>query len=216
MKNLVYALSAATVSSLHGLKDPAGQIKGVKAICYISAGTYENWRPDATSFPVATLGSNVTGWAGERWLDIRNQQALLPIMQLRMSMCKTKGFDAVDFDNVDGYSNATGFPLTAADQISYDNALASYAHGLGLATALKNNIAQLAALAPNFDMAVNEQCNQYSECMGYDTYFINAGKPVFNIEYNLAQTSFCPAMNTRNFNSNLMGLYLDGGRKPCR
>ena len=29
-------------------------------------------------------------------------------------MCKEKGFDGVEFDNMDGYQNDTGFELTAA------------------------------------------------------------------------------------------------------
>ncbi len=38
---------------------------------------------------------------------------LLPIMERRIAACKDKGFDAVEPDNVDGYANASGFPLSA-------------------------------------------------------------------------------------------------------
>jgi hypothetical protein len=38
-----------------------------------------------------------------------------------MAACAAKGFDGVDPDNVDGWDgNDTGFPLTAADQITYN------------------------------------------------------------------------------------------------
>ena len=35
-----------------------------------------------------------------------------PIMERRMDLCRDKGFDAVEPDNVDGYANRSGFPLT--------------------------------------------------------------------------------------------------------
>src|SRR5262249_53908013 len=72
---------------------------GAKAICYVDAGSYENFRPDAAAFPPAVLGKN-NGWPGERWLDIRRTDVLLPIMQTRVQKCVTAGFDAVEFDNV--------------------------------------------------------------------------------------------------------------------
>ena len=39
----------------------------------------------------------------------------------------------VEFDNIDGYANHTGFPLTAAEQLRYDDWLAAAAHARGLA-----------------------------------------------------------------------------------
>jgi hypothetical protein len=44
---------------------------GLKPICYISAGSAENWRPDFQRFPKASLGKSLDGWPGEFWLDIR-------------------------------------------------------------------------------------------------------------------------------------------------
>ena len=41
-------------------------------------------------------------------------------MRRAWQMCARKGFDAVEFDNVDGYQNATGFPLSGADQFRYN------------------------------------------------------------------------------------------------
>ena len=54
---------ASVVQSLH----KAERI----VICYLDAGTWENWRPDARLFPDAVKGQPVSGWLGERWLDIR-------------------------------------------------------------------------------------------------------------------------------------------------
>ena len=93
---------------------------GSKAICYISVGSWENWRPDKNRFPESVLGNDYDGWPGERWLDIRKLDVLGPIMGDRMDMCRDKGFDAVEPDNMDGYTNRTGFELTAKDQLRYN------------------------------------------------------------------------------------------------
>ena len=77
----------------------------------------ENWRLDAGSFPASVKGGS-NGWPGERWLDIRQLSVLEPIMDKRLAMCAAKGFDAVEPDNMDGWQNRTGFPLTAQDQLS--------------------------------------------------------------------------------------------------
>ena len=84
---------------------------GSDVVCYLSAGSWENLRPDAGDFPARVMGRS-NGWPGEQWLDIRKIGVLGPIMKARLDMCAAKGFDAVEFDNVDGYQNRTGFPLT--------------------------------------------------------------------------------------------------------
>ena len=45
-------------------------------------------------------------------------------MTKRLDQCRQKGFDGVEADNVDGYSNSSGFPLTAAHQLAYNRFLA--------------------------------------------------------------------------------------------
>jgi hypothetical protein len=187
-----------------------------KAICYVSAGTWENWRADAGQFPASVLGSK-NGWPGEKWLDIRQTSVLLPIMEARAQKCRQAGFDGVEWDNVDGYSNRSGFPLTYADQLTYNASLANLAHSYGLTVALKNDVEQLVDLAPYFDYAVNEQCQQYNECGGYTTYFTSAGKTVFQVEYKLQLTKFCPQANAANFNAIRKDFDLfDTPYTPCR
>jgi hypothetical protein len=210
--------SAADVSSLHGA--------GIKAVCYISAGSWENWRPDAGQFPAATLGRD-NGWPGEKWLDIREIQStnsvLRSIMDARLDMCKQKGFDMVELDNMDGYLNRSGFPLTAADQLYYNAVLANDTHARALSVLQKNDNEQIPSLLPYFDGALNEQCNQYRECttaqngsFGLDQY-IAAGKPVFQAEYKTKLSSFCPADNAANFNGVRFALNLDDTVfEPCR
>ena len=203
----LFDTSAAVISALRST--------GKRVICYFSAGGHENWRPDAGSFPTAVLGRNLDGWAGERWLDIRKLDILIPIMRARMEQAAQKGCDGIDPDNVDGYSNNTGFALSYNDQLAYNVALAEAAHELGLAIGLKNNLDQIKDLVNYFDFAVNEECFQYGECNTLKP-FVDAGKAVFGIEYNLANSSFCPQANTLNFDFLKKNLSLDAWRESCR
>ena len=98
---------APLVRAMHG--------RGIKAVCYISAGSWEDWRPDADEFPESVLG-NLRMAGGAAGSTSGGWPALGPIMRARIAMCADKGFDGVEFDNVDGYQNDTGFPLTGADQ----------------------------------------------------------------------------------------------------
>lgn len=198
--------SAAVVESLHDA--------GRKVICYLDAGTWENFRPDAGQFPKSVLG-RTNGWPGERWLDIRQLAVLKPIMSARLEQCKTKGFDGVEFDNVDGYTNPTGFPLTAAEQLAYNTWLANQAHTRGLNAALKNDLDQEVKLLPYFDWALDEQCFQYLEC-DLLLPFTRAGKAVMEVEYRGSTASFCPKANAMDFNSLRKHLSLDAFRVPCR
>jgi len=191
------------------------QSRGKHVICYFSAGSYENWRPDAGKFPASVLGRDLDGWAGEKWLDVGQLNTLIPIMKARMQLAATKGCDAVDPDNVDGYSNNSGFTLSYTDQLAYNIALAQEAHKLGLAVSLKNDLDQIKDLVNYFDFAVNEECFQYNECSMLKP-FIDSGKPVLGIEYNLSTASFCPQANSINFDFLKKNLSLDAARTSCR
>ena len=159
--------------------------EGHIVICYFSAGSWEDWRSDAKAFPEALLGKKLDGWPGERWLDIRQIDQLAPLMRRRMERARAKGCDGVDPDNVDGYTNDTGFDLTARDQLRYNRMLAETAHDLNLSVGLKNDNAQIGRLVDAFDFAVNESCYRYGEC-GVYRRFTEAGKAVFIISYRKA------------------------------
>lgn len=203
----LFGTSPETIADLHA--------RGVKVICYFSAGSYEDWRPDAENFPASILGNNLDGWPGEKWLDIRDLQSLAPLMLERVNLAAQKGCDGVDPDNVDGYANNTGFPLTAEDQAAYNIFLSNAAHQNGLAIGLKNDLEQIPSLLPYFDWALNEECFTYNEC-GLLLPFVQAGKAVFVIEYNLAPESFCPQANEMGFNAIHKTLALDSYLTPCR
>ena len=44
-----------------------------KVICYFSAGSSEDWRPDFNGFSESGMGKPMEGWEGERWLDVRSE-----------------------------------------------------------------------------------------------------------------------------------------------
>ncbi|HEX6498167.1 MAG TPA: endo alpha-1,4 polygalactosaminidase [Micromonosporaceae bacterium] len=196
---------AATVDELHA--------KGAKVICYINAGALEDFRPDRGQFPPSVLGRS-DGWHGERWLDIRRRDVLRPIMEGRFDVCQSKGFDGVEADLVDGYTNDTGFPLTAADQLAYNRMLADLAHQRGLSIGLKNDVDQAAQLVDTFDFAIDEQCVQYQECDKL-VPFIRAGKAVFHVEYDTPNEQFCPQTRALGFSSMRKNRDLDAARWPC-
>lgn len=153
-----------------------------KVICYFSAGSFEDWRPDAAEFSPGELGKTLEGWEDEKWLDIRSSN-VRRIMQQRLDLAKLKGCDGVEPDNVDGYANDSGFELSDDDQLAYNRFIAEEAHKRGLSVGLKNDLDQVDKLVSYFDFSVNEQCHEFDEC-DLLSPFVEAGKPVLNAEYN--------------------------------
>jgi hypothetical protein len=131
-----------------------------------------------------------------------------------MRRCRDKGFDGVDPDNVNGYTNDTGFALTAADQLEFNRWVARRAHELGLAVGLKNDLEQAKQLEPSFDFAVLEECFQFAEC-GPARRFTAAGKAVVDVEYELPRSEFCPRARELGFAAMRKRLALGPWRRPC-
>jgi len=200
-------LNSTAVAAIHAV--------GAHAVCYVDAGTWEDFRPDAGAYPPSVKGKT-NGWPGERWLDIRATGVLLPIIDGRVAKCAAAGFDAVDFDNVDGYENDTGFPLTAAEQLTFNEDLAAIAHADGLSVGLKNDTGQLGQLESTFDFAINEQCAKYSECNLYNGWTA-ARKAVVEVEYRIQPARFCPGADLSGRDAMEKGLALRAKPwKPCR
>ncbi|MFE3605375.1 endo alpha-1,4 polygalactosaminidase [Streptomyces goshikiensis] len=197
--------SAADVAVLHKA--------GRKVICYINVGAWEDFRPDQADFPRALLG-RPNGWRGERWLDIRRIDLLRPIMEKRFDMCRSKGFDAVEPDLMEGYGNDTGFPLTADHQLAFNRMIAAIAHARGLSVGLKNDLPQIPQLVGDFDFAVNEECAEFDECASL-TPFVKADKAVFHVEYKGSTAAFCADSRRLKLSSMLKNPELDTWRKPC-
>ena len=201
----LFDTDSAAIAALHA--------DGRKVICYFSTA-WEDWRPDAGDFPAAALGNNMSGWPGEKWVDFRDP-AVLAIMAARMDTARTKGCDGVDPDNVNAYEqgqSATGFDLTAADQLAFNRALAAAAHQRGLAVGLKNDLNQISDLVTEFDFSINEQCYFFGECDLLQP-FVAAGKPVFQLEYDAAYrtdpSALCTDARARNHRTLVMSDLLD-------
>ncbi len=52
--------------------------QGKRVICYMSAGSWEEWRPDANKFPRRVIGKPLDDWEGESYLDIRALEVIGP------------------------------------------------------------------------------------------------------------------------------------------
>ncbi len=166
---------------------------GRKPVCYISVGSWENWRPDKSTYPDAILGKPLDGWPGERYVDIRNITLLGPILLKRMDLCLAKGFIAMEPDNLDAYENDSGFAITRADTVRFLKWLAAMAHGKGLSIGLKNVPELTAAVIDKYDWALTEDCFKQRWCADSKP-FIDAGKAVFAVEYtdnNISFAKFC-------------------------
>ena len=192
--------------------------RGRKVIGYMSVGSYEDWRPDSDQFPAEVLGKDYEGWKGEKWLDVRRIDKLAPIMRARFELCKAKGFDAVEPDNMEVHSNGSGFPITYEDQLKYAVWLADEAHARGLAIGLKNAPDQVKDLVQHFDFAITEDAFYYGWAEKLRP-FIQAGKPVFAAEYTDLGgdfASFCRKSRELQFDLILKQRGLDAWIQTCR
>jgi hypothetical protein len=168
------------------------QARGVMTVCYVSVGTLEDWRADASAFPPEVVGRGYDGWPGERFLDIRRLDLLLPLMEARFRRCAEAGFGAVEPDNIDLHINDTGFAIGPDDAVAYVRALARIAHRLGLRIAQKNAPDLVPLLAPHLDFAMTENCLADGWCAAMAPY-AEAGKAVLAAEYDVPRAHW-PAL----------------------
>lgn len=190
------------------------QAAGRVVVCYFSAGTWESFRSDASRFPPNIIGNPVEGFPDERYIDIR-APVVRSIMSARLAVAASKGCDAVEPDNVDGYANNPGFLLTKTEQITYDVFIATTAHAHNLRVALKNATDLVPRLAREFDFAVVEQCLQFQECPAY-LPFIEQRKAVLLAEYTAPSVAECAQAKTLKFSLAFFGVELNGKKySPC-
>jgi hypothetical protein len=205
----LFEVDDATLEALHA--------DGRVVICYFSAGSWESYRPDSGDFPESLKGAPLDPpFDDELWLDIRSP-LLAPLLEARLDLAAARGCDAVEPDNVDGYANEPGFPLTADDQLTFNVWLAGAAHARGLSVGLKNDLEQLEALEPHFDWALDEECWAYEECELYAPTFLAAGKAVLHAEYASPAelSSVCAVTQPLGLSTILKNLELDAARLAC-
>lgn len=177
----------------HGAEAVAAmKARGTRTICYVSVGSVEDWRADLAAFPAEVIGAPLGDWPGERYLDIRRLDVLVPIMAARFAKCRAAGYDGVSPDNMDVFEAESGFPLTEADGLAYIAALTQAAHALDLSVGQKN-VPQLSdTLAGTMDWVQVEGCFEWGFCADLAPYAA-AGKPVFAIEYTDSGIDFTAA-----------------------
>lgn len=213
---------AADVYEIDGLDNPKSvvdklHVKGRKVICYVNVGAWEDFRDDKDVFPSVVLGNVYQGFEDERWLDIRRIDLLAPILERRLDTCRDKGFDAVEADNVDGFEQETGFPLTADDQLRFNRWVAEAIHARGMTAALKNDGTQAAELVDDFDFVVTEECVLLDICDEY-LPFRAAGKLQVNVEYTdtpITLAAMCAEARRVGMTSILKHRGLDRYRETC-
>ncbi|HEX3456367.1 MAG TPA: endo alpha-1,4 polygalactosaminidase [Candidatus Baltobacteraceae bacterium] len=206
----VFDTPSSVVAQLHTMNR--------RVMCYVDVGTWEKWRPDAGKFPKSVLGNTDGHWKGERWLDVRQTAILQPIMARRLQLCKSKGFNGVDPDNLDGFENKTGFPITYAEQLSYDAWVAKAAHARGLTADQKGDNDQVKDLVKVYDFAVVEQCYAQGWCKQFAVY-TQLNRLVVDVEYGLSQNRFqtkaCPDTARYNETAILKKLQLTAWLVTC-
>ncbi|GAB1311345.1 Endo alpha-1,4 polygalactosaminidase [Madurella fahalii] len=171
-------------------------------MCYFNAGLAQTSDCDyATRWEDSGfLGNPYEGFEDERWINIKSQAAR-DLVKRRITLANNLGCDAVDPDNIDGYlqdeegENKTGWNLSQADYIAFVRELAAHAHslttqrGFTMLIGQKNAPEIVGDVADVLDFAVLEVCKtlrdeeDFNFCVDYQEPYIDAGKPVFSIEY---------------------------------
>lgn len=205
----LYETPVKTINAIHS--------RGGHVLCYINMGAWEDWSPDAADFPPSIIGNDYEGWPGEKWLDIRQIDLLEPLISTRLDLCREKGFDGVEPDNMDGYQNDTGFSITDVEQLEFNKWLAKEAHARGLAIGLKNDPDQIQHLVHDFDFVILEDCYAEGWCKDAEP-FITYDKPVFVIEYTDRTGSldpYCQSAAKDDYSLILKHRKLDAFRYSC-
>jgi hypothetical protein len=170
------------------------------SICYVNAfQTQANEagvdRPDERSnWPsglVLTRLGDDPHWGGEYLIDVssqRKRRRAADWVEQMIEGCRSGGFDAVEYDNLDSWTRFDGTPLARRvpfgkrDALAFARILATSAHDLGLAVAQKNtaDVTVGQAQTAGFDFAIAEECARYHECGRYRHVY---GNHVIVIEY---------------------------------
>ena len=169
-----FLTSPAEVGLIHS-RWRASTLAHPKAVCYLDLA-WEDYRPDsipaADGFPAATLGSVYNGYPEERWVDLRQLDALKPMLRERIGMCARKGFDAVELDDIDGYDppSTTGFRLTPGDMRNFLGFAFDEIHRYGM-TGLWKNAPSLSMWGRQYaDGAVVEECYVNHDCSAWSDF----------------------------------------------
>lgn len=128
----LYSNTATTISDL--------KASGKKIICSFAAGVYESSRSDALLFPDVTVGNDVPGVPGAKYLDISSYTTFQSVITGRLDLAVSKGCDGVEVTYMGTYTaSGTGFLITAEHQLTYNQWIANQAHSRNLAIGIRDN-----------------------------------------------------------------------------
>lgn len=181
---------------------PAGG--AVYDICYVNAFQSQ---PDVEWPAEVVTDFEDPAWPGEFVIDLSTadtREAALHRSQEMLDTCASKGFDAVEFDNLDSYTRFDDLPFGKDETVLYATALVQAAHDAGLAAGQKNSV-ELLGRPIGFDFAVVEECGAYDECAAYGEAF---GDRVLAIEYTVEGLAAACATLGANASVVLRDLYL--------
>jgi hypothetical protein len=165
---------------------------GTYGICYVNGfqtqpdatAAWERDHPEALLRTTAGKPVSDPGWPDEVLLDTRSagtRATIARVLGADVARCADRGFDAVEFDNLDSWTRSGG-RLTRTGNTALAALLVETAHRAGLAAGQKNT-PQLGSAGPTrigFDFVVAEECVQYDECGAYTAAY---GDRVLDVEY---------------------------------
>jgi len=190
-------------------------LPGGYSVCYVNAFQTEQddegvERPDERSawprqLVLSELGDD-PDWAGEYLVDLstgESRRTAAAWVGRMVDTCADKGFDAVEFDNLDSWTRFDGtsiadlVPFGPAEAAEYATLLTTAAHLRGMAVAQKNTLHLDASTrsAIGFDFLVVERCGELGECADAARAY---GDAILAVEYEAAGfAAACTAIGER-------------------
>jgi Glycoside-hydrolase family GH114 len=156
------------------------QARGGHYLCYLSAGSVEDFRADAKDFPDSAIGNVLNGFPNEHWLDVRDP-TVRELMARRVTALAAQGCAGIPPSSLAVHAADTGFDLTLTDALDYARWLAERIHAAGMSAGLTGPAALTRELWPTFDFGLAIGCVNGSMCAEYAP-FTGAKKTVLHIE----------------------------------
>jgi len=161
---------------------------GLYSICYVNGFQTQpgaDWPKDLLLQGPDGAPLADPGWPDEFLLDIATPEARAANMDLlrpTLQACAARGFDAVEFDNLDSFTRSGG-RLTEADALAFAALLVAEAEKLGLPAGQKNTaeLGRRGHEVAGFAFAVTESCHRWAECAAFTGVY--GADQVLGIEY---------------------------------
>jgi hypothetical protein len=173
----LFETSPGQIQALH--------LRGRSVIAFISAGSYEPWRPDVDALPAQAIGKPLAGYPSEAWLDV-SHASVRQMMEGRLALAARMGFDGVLLVSLDAYLADSGHALSETEQLEYNVWLAGQAALAGLAAGISSDWRHAAQLAPHYAFAIHLNCLTNQRCSELGPYRA-LGRPVFDLETDTEQ-----------------------------